>query len=186
MLLQGNKNISVILSGGSWSGWRHCAKQYHTLRFKNTLQIVWVQVCVKVCGVCTCVHVQGVMLTVWMLHFSCVVHIIATSLHHYTQNDCTQMWASALCICFYINPALLNGSTQFHYCTDSNPGTGADDVFVLKRGVWCNATWPLHSWPAIAASARHFQICFSPLTFWPLVCLPTLYWPSPFYALSHE
>ena len=30
------------------------------------------------------------------------------------------MWASALCICFYINPALLNGSTQFHllyyYC----------------------------------------------------------------------
>ena len=70
------------------------------------------------------------------------------------------MWASALCICFYINPALLNGSTQFHYCTDSNPGTGADVAFVLKRGVWRNATWPLHSRPAIAASARHFQICF--------------------------
>ena len=34
----------------------------------------------------------------------------------------------------YNNPALLNGSTQFHYCTDSNPGTGADDAFVLKRG----------------------------------------------------
>ena len=72
------------------------------------------------------------------------------------------VWASALCICFYINPALLNGSTQFHYCTDSNPGTGADDAFVLKRGVWRNATWPLHSRPAIAASARHFQICFLP------------------------
>ena len=72
------------------------------------------------------------------------------------------MWASALCICFYINPALLNGSTQFLYCTISNPGTGADDAFVLKRGVWRNATWPLHSRPAIAASARHFQICFLP------------------------
>ena len=68
------------------------------------------------------------------------------------------MWASALCICFYINPALLNGSTQFHYCTDSNPGTGADDAaFVLKRGVWRNATWPSHSRPAIATSARHFS-----------------------------
>ena len=22
---------------------------------------------------------------------------------------------------------------QFHYCTDSNPGTGADDAFVLKQ-----------------------------------------------------
>ena len=66
---------------------------------------------------------------------------------------------------FYNNPAPLNGSMQFHYCTDSNPGTGADDAFVLKRGVWRNATWPSHSRPAIAASARLFQICFSPLTF---------------------
>ena len=63
---------------------------------------------------------------------------------------------------FYNNPAPLNGSTQFHYCTDSNPGTGADDAFVLKRGVWRNATWPSHSRPAIAASAHHFQICFLP------------------------
>ena len=78
------------------------------------------------------------------------------------------MSASALCICFCINPAPLNGSTQFHYCTDSNPGTGADDAFVLKPGVWRNATWPLHSRPAIAASARHFQICFL-CTFWPAV-----------------
>ena len=46
---------------------------------------------------------------------------------------------------FYNNPAPLNGSTQFHYCTDSNPGTGADDAFVLKRGVWRNATWPSHT-----------------------------------------
>ena len=42
---------------------------------------------------------------------------------------------------------------QFHYCTVRNPGTGADDAFVLKRGVWRNATWPSHSRPAIAASA---------------------------------
>ena len=50
---------------------------------------------------------------------------------------------------------------QFHYYTDSKWGTGADDAFVLKRGVWRNATWPnSHSRPAIAASARHFQICF--------------------------
>ena len=54
------------------------------------------------------------------------------------------------------------GPMQFHYCTDSNPGTGADNAFVLKRGVWRNATWPSHSWPAIAASARHFHICFLP------------------------
>ena len=46
---------------------------------------------------------------------------------------------------FYINPAPLNGSTQFHYCTDSNLGTRADDAFVLKHGVWRNATWPSHS-----------------------------------------
>ena len=72
------------------------------------------------------------------------------------------LWASSLCIRFYNNPAPLNGSTQFHYCTDSNPGTGADDAFVSKRGVWRNATWPSHSRPAIAASARHFQICFLP------------------------
>ena len=64
---------------------------------------------------------------------------------------------------FYNNPAPLNGSTQFHYPTDSNPGTGADDVLVLKRGVWRNATWP-----AIAACARHFQICFLPEYFDPL------------------
>ena len=63
---------------------------------------------------------------------------------------------------FYNNPAPLNGSMPFHYCTDSNPGTGADDAFVLKHSVWRNATWPSHSRPAIAASARHFQICFLP------------------------
>ena len=51
---------------------------------------------------------------------------------------------------------------QFHYGTISNPGTGADDTFVLKRGVWRNATWPSHSRPVIAASAHHFQICFLP------------------------
>ena len=63
---------------------------------------------------------------------------------------------------FYNNPAPVIRSMQFHNCTDSNPGTGADDAFVLKRGVWRNATWPSHSRPEIAASARHFQICFLP------------------------
>ena len=66
---------------------------------------------------------------------------------------------------FYNNPAPLNGSTQFHYCTItiSNPGTGADDAFVLKRGVWRNATWPSHSRPAIAAEVRAiFKSVFLP------------------------
>ena len=58
-------------------------------------------------------------------------------------------------------PPCLTDQRNF-ICTISNPGTGADDTFVLKRGVWCNATWPIHSRPAIAASARHFQICFLP------------------------
>ena len=95
------------------------------------------------------------------------------------------VWASALCT-FYNNPAPLNGVNAISLLYFSNPGTGADDAFVLKHGVWCNVTWPSHSRPAIAASARLFQICFSPLTFWPLVCLPTLCLLSPFYAPSHE
>jgi len=70
--------------------------------------------------------------------------------------------ASALCIRSTIIPPWLTDPQQFHYCTDSNPGTGADDAFVLKRGVWRNATWPSHSRLAIATSARHFQICFLP------------------------
>ena len=90
------------------------------------------------------------------------------------------MWASAHCIRFYNNPAPVNRSTQFHYCTITNPGTGADDAFVLKRGVWRNATWPSHSRQCVP-----FSNLFSPLIFWPLVCLPTLCLPSPFYALSH-
>ena len=77
------------------------------------------------------------------------------------QNMCEQV----LFVRFYNNPAPLNGSMQFHYCTLVTRETGADDAFVLKRGVWRNATWPSHSRPAIAASARLFQICFSPLTF---------------------
>ena len=111
----------------------------------------------------------------WMVNvvfMTTVIYVGSADVHHDDAGDGDDddnkllflfcMWASALCICFYINPAPLNGSTQFHYCTDSNPGTAADDAFVLKRGVWRNATWPLHSRPAIAASARHFQICFLP------------------------
>ena len=37
------------------------------------------------------------------------------------------------------NPSPVIRSTQFQYCTVSNPGTGADDAFVLKRGVQRNA-----------------------------------------------
>ena len=48
---------------------------------------------------------------------------------------------------------------------------------------WSAATWPSHSRPAIAAEVRAiFKSVFS--IFWPLVCLPTLRSPSPFYALS--
>ena len=66
---------------------------------------------------------------------------------------------------FYNNPAPLNGSMQFHYCTLVTREPEQTTLFVLKRGVWRNATWPSHNRPAIAASARLFQICFSPLTF---------------------
>ena len=44
--------------------------------------------------------------------------------------------------CYYVSKCSVNGNSapvirfvQFHYCTVSNPGTGADDAFVLKRGV---------------------------------------------------
>ena len=38
---------------------------------------------------------------------------------------------------FYNNPAPVNRSMQFDYCTVSNPGTGADDAFV---GAACSVT----------------------------------------------
>ena len=72
------------------------------------------------------------------------------------------LWASALCIRATIIPPRLTDPQQFYYWTDTNLGTGADDTFVLKRGVWRNATWPSHSRLAIAACPRHFRICFLP------------------------
>ena len=81
---------------------------------------------------------------------------------------------------FYNNPVPVIRSMQFHYCTVSNPGTGADDAFVLKRGVERNATWHSHS-----RRCGPLSNLFSPLIFGPLVCLPTLCSPSPFYALSN-
>ncbi len=33
---------------------------------------------------------------------------------------------------FYNNPAPVIRSMQFHYCTVSNPGTGADDAFCFE------------------------------------------------------
>ena len=66
---------------------------------------------------------------------------------------------------FTLIPPCLTDQRNFIYCTLSNPGTGADDTFVLKRGVWRNAAWPSHSRPAIAAGARQFEICFLPSYF---------------------
>ena len=77
------------------------------------------------------------------------------------QFNCEQV----LFVRFYNNPALFIRSMQFHYCTVSNPGTGADDAFVLKRCVQRNATWPSHCRPAIAAGASQFQIGFLPQYF---------------------
>ena len=45
------------------------------------------------------------------------------------------MYQQVLFVRFYNNPAPVIRFMQFHYCTVSNPGTGADDAFVLKRGV---------------------------------------------------
>ena len=59
-----------------------------------------------------------------------------------------------------------------------------EQMTLLFWSAACGVSWPSHSRPAIAASARHFQIC-SPLIFWLLVSLLTLCSPSPFYALSH-
>ena len=42
------------------------------------------------------------------------------------------VWASALCIRLYNNLAPVIRSMQFHYCTVSNPGTGADDAFCFE------------------------------------------------------
>ena len=75
---------------------------------------------------------------------------------------------------FYNNPAPLNGSMQFHYCTlvTREP----EQTTLLFWSAACGVTpHGLHTADRrYSASAGLFQICFSPLTFWPLVCLPTL------------
>ena len=63
---------------------------------------------------------------------------------------------------FTLIPPRLSDPCNFITVPLVTPGTGADDAFVLKCGVWHNATWPSHSRPAIAASVHHFQICFLP------------------------
>ena len=83
-------------------------------------------------------------------------------LFHHTTFSFQLLCEQVLFVRFYNNPAPVIRFMQFHYCTVSNPGTAADDAFVLKRCVLRNATWPSHSRPAIAAGARHFQICFLP------------------------
>ena len=90
----------------------------------------------------------------------------------------TQVWASALCIRFTIIPPCLTDPRSF--ITVLIVTREREQTTLLFWSTAC-ATWSSHSRPTIAASACHFQICFSPLTFWPLVCSPTLSLPSPFY-----
>ena len=115
-----------------------------------------------------------------------VIHSYINVSMLYTCTELHYICEQVLFVRFYNNPTPLNGSMQFHYCTLVTREPEQTTLFVLKRGVWHNATWPSHSRLAIAAGARLFQICFSPLTFWPLVYLPTLCLLSPFYAPSHE
>ena len=56
---------------------------------------------------------------------------------YYGPQELLFMCASALCTLFYGNPAPVIRSTQFYYCTASDPGTGADDAFVLKHATAC-------------------------------------------------
>ena len=69
-----------------------------------------------------CVHTH----TLWMNVYT------HTRMPAYTVID---MCEQVLFVRFYNNPAPVIRSMQFHYCTVSNPGTGADDAFVLKRGM---------------------------------------------------
>ena len=62
---------------------------------------------------------------------SMVLHIRRALKCVFTYYRCEQV----LFVHFYNNPAPVNGSMQFHYCTVSNPRTGANDAFVLKRCV---------------------------------------------------
>ena len=81
----------------------------------------------------------------------------------YTVNTLGYMCEQVLFVyVFTLIPPLFSDPSNF--ITVSNPGTGADDAFVLKRGVWRNATWPSHSRLAIAARVRAIfsQICFLP------------------------
>ena len=51
------------------------------------------------------------------------------------QHCCFILCEQVLFVRFYSNPAPVIRFMQFHYSTVSNPGTGADDAFVLKRCV---------------------------------------------------
>ena len=108
-----------------------------------------------------CVLLYLLICTALRAHIIVVEVLYKIYYYDYDYYYCEQV----LFVRFYSNPAPVIRFMQFHYCAVSNPGTGADDAFVSKRCVWRNATWPSHSRPAIAASARLFQICFSPLTF---------------------
>ena len=56
---------------------------------------------------------------------------------YYGPQELLFMCASTLCTRFYGNPAPVIRSTHFYYCTASNPGTGADNAFLLKRATAC-------------------------------------------------
>ena len=75
------------------------------------------------CTYCGVVLIFGLWYTLWCSSYLwSMVHIVVQFL-------CEQV----LFVRFYNNPAPVIRS--MHYCTVRNPGTGADDTFVLKRGV---------------------------------------------------
>ena len=75
------------------------------------------------------------------------------------------IWTSALCTRVNGNPAPIIRFMQFHYCTVSNPGTGADDAFVLKLHMALTQPTSDSHWCAPVSNL------FSPLVFWLLVYL---------------
>ena len=166
--------------------WKHFAHWVMWTKF-NTINTI-TKKCVCACLLCSSLQ-PGVGYTA-MWTYIYVLSLYKQSVHYIQTHTHTHIYIyiceQVLFVRFYNNPAPLNGSMQFHYCTLVTREPEQTMLFVLKRGVWRNATWPSHSRPAIAARARLFQICFSPLTFWPLVCLPTLCLLSPFNAPSHE
>ena len=104
-----------------------------------------------VCPLGVCIYIRDAN-RIWYVHWVCVyiyrmrigsgmsTGCVCVYIYIYANRIWYVYWVcvSTGCVLFvrlYNNPAPVIRSTQFHYCTVSNPGTGADDAFVLKRGV---------------------------------------------------